>query len=105
MEQSFQEQEQEQEQELVRVASATAINQQHDDDDDAVDHVAAEFFHLYHRQDRLQQRHQNHARHAADVACRGPPRIEVPPSTTAATATMASNTPQGREIPGRSNAA
>src|SRR5262249_5602277 len=54
---------------VVRSAQETfaAVQQKHYDDDHAVDHLAAEFLHLHHRQDRLEERDQDHAGHGAQI--------------------------------------
>src|SRR5262249_35728768 len=52
---------------LLGVATPTAVDQQHRDDNDAVDHVPAELLDLHDRQNRLEQRDEDHASDGAKV--------------------------------------
>ena len=68
-----------------RLPLPAPVDQQHRDDHHAVGDLPSHLRDLHHRQDGLQQRDEHDADHGAEVGAR-PPRMCVPPSTTAAMA-------------------
>jgi len=52
---------------LARDAFAASIDEQHQDDDEAVDHLSAGLWHVHDRQDAVQEHDEHHADQRAEI--------------------------------------